>query len=189
MSHTDLGPYEKYFTKDGFLLTELINDDFIVAIKAAYNSKHYVSAMKLLLCFIDTIAYATYGDSTGGNFKAWLDKYCDLKSLGITSDELWEHRCSILHMTSLESRRVKAGMVASLIPYLGPANLLHRLEPLASNEKYYSLSDLVKSVMHGANTFIEAVRSDSALEKAFFENYSAIISDTNVEVLAEQKPV
>ena len=178
-------PLEKYFTQNGILLTELVHDDFIIAIKTAYNSKHYVSALKLLLCFIDTIAYATYGDSTCANFRAWLDKYCDLQSVSITSKELWEHRCSMLHMTSLESRRVRKGAVASLIPYVGPQDLLRLLQPAKGNEKYYSISDLLQCVMRGTNAFIDALRRDVALQKAFFNNYGNIISDTNFSVLTE----
>lgn len=47
----------KYTTPEGFDVPRLINDDFFLAIKLLFNSGLYVSASKLLLSFIDSIAY------------------------------------------------------------------------------------------------------------------------------------
>ena len=49
-------------------------------------------------------------------FSRWLDEYCDLQSIRLTSAELWELRNSMIHMTNLESRKVRSGKTAQLLP-------------------------------------------------------------------------
>ena len=102
----------KYSTEDGFDLPRLLNDDFFVAIRLLFNNRCYVSAANLLMSFIDSIAFVEYGDCTGGsNFCRWLESYVDLQSIGITAEEIWEHRNSLVHMTNLDSRKVLSGKV------------------------------------------------------------------------------
>ena len=99
---------EDYMTIDGFNLPALINDDYFSAIKVLFNHKHYVSCMKLVVSFIDTMAFLEYGD-TRGNFISWLKEFADLARLKITASQLWELRNSILHMSNLDSRKVLTG--------------------------------------------------------------------------------
>lgn len=110
--HTDKQKewYVDYIDESGFHFDNLINDDFIEAIRILFNAKQYVSSMKLLMICVDTVSYLEFGD-TARNFHNWLDTYVDLNSLGIISDELWEFRNSILHMTNLDSRKVQSGKV------------------------------------------------------------------------------
>ncbi len=95
----------KYTDEKGIRLSELIHDDYFLAIKLTFNAGLAVSAMKLLVSCIDSLAYIEYGNKSGC-FVAWLDAYCDLKPLGITAEELWELRNGILHMTNLNSKKV-----------------------------------------------------------------------------------
>ncbi|MBK6433825.1 hypothetical protein [Candidatus Amarolinea dominans] len=53
---------EDYMTPDGFDLPKLMYDDYFSAIHILFNSGHYVSCMKLLVSFIDTLAFLEYGD-------------------------------------------------------------------------------------------------------------------------------
>jgi len=66
-----------YLTPAGLDYDGLLGDDFINAIKLLYEHKYYVSAMKLLMSFVDSAAYLDLGD-VAGNFVAWLSKYADL---------------------------------------------------------------------------------------------------------------
>ncbi|WP_275553713.1 hypothetical protein [Mixta sp. Marseille-Q2659] len=77
-------------------------------IKLLFNEKHYLASFKLLMSFIDTIAYLEYGN-TKRVFQNWLDTYSDLSDLDVTSDELYELRNSLLHMTNLNSHKVMQG--------------------------------------------------------------------------------
>jgi hypothetical protein len=74
--------YLKAYVKDGhFDVPQLINDDYFLAIKQLYNARHFVSAAKLLMSFIDTVAFIDAGDVRDG-FSQWLRKYADLKLVG-----------------------------------------------------------------------------------------------------------
>ena len=95
------------YTRDKEIdLTQLIHDDYFIAIKLTYNAKLYVSSMKLLLSCLDSISYIEYGDK-GTPFVRWLDDFADLSRLGVTSKEMWELRNGLLHMTNLHSRQVR----------------------------------------------------------------------------------
>lgn len=100
----------EYMKPNGFDLPRLLNDDYFNAIRLLWNNKQYVSVMKLLLSFLDTVAYLDSGD-TPGNFQKWLNNYADITSLDVTADELWELRNSLLHMTNSDSRKVARGEV------------------------------------------------------------------------------
>ena len=63
----------KYRTDDAIDLPRLINDDFFEPIRLLYQARHYVSATKLLLVFIDTAGYIEYGDGDRNPFIAWLN--------------------------------------------------------------------------------------------------------------------
>jgi hypothetical protein len=91
--------YVDYIDNNGFHFDNLINDDFIEAVRILFNAKQYVSSMKLLMICVYTVSYLEFGDISK-NFQTWLETYVDLSALGITAEELWEFRNSILHMTN-----------------------------------------------------------------------------------------
>lgn len=95
----------KYFKEGEFHLIKLINDDHMEPVKLLFNQKRYISSFKLLVSLIDTIAYLEYGD-VKRNFQQWLDTYSEISKLEITSDEIYQLRNSLLHMTNLNSRDV-----------------------------------------------------------------------------------
>lgn len=51
----------KYTTDKGVDTPRLIHDDYFLAIKMTFNARLYVSAMKLLVSCIDSLAYVEYG--------------------------------------------------------------------------------------------------------------------------------
>ena len=55
------------------------------------------------------MGFVEYGPDEVACFTRWLDEYCDLKSVGVTSGELWELRNSLIHMTNLDSRKARSG--------------------------------------------------------------------------------
>ncbi|HUW52386.1 MAG TPA: hypothetical protein VMV99_03050 [Rhodanobacter sp.] len=82
--------FERFFTKDGFDFGGLLNADFFQPVRILFQAQHYVSATKLLVVAIDSVAHIEYGD-TPGSFTNWLSTYTHLAKLGIIPDELWEH--------------------------------------------------------------------------------------------------
>jgi hypothetical protein len=98
----------KYTSSRGLDLDALFEDDFLCAIRILFENKLYVSAMKLLLSFIDTLAFLEYGNVLG-NFSDWLEAYADLTPVGITAAQVWALRCGLLHMTNSYSHSVLKG--------------------------------------------------------------------------------
>jgi len=166
---------EKYVTEDGLDVCSMINDDFVLAIKKTWNEKYYTSCLKLLVSFIDTMAYVDNGDSTSANFKKWLASYVDLTGVGISSDELWEHRNGILHMTTYDSRKVASGTVMRLMPYVGQT----APPPNDGSFKYYSLHALLMAVMNGMGQYVVAMDGDLAMRARFCDNYERTVSDSH----------
>lgn len=99
----------KYFVGNTFDIAQLLKDDHIAPIHYLLNNKHYLTCIKLLFSFIDTIAWVDFGQHH--SFIKWLNTYADLSSLEVTTDELWELRNSLIHMSNLDSQKVKQDKV------------------------------------------------------------------------------
>ena len=164
--------YGKY-VKDGvFDMTALINDDFVNAIRILWQAKHYNSALKLLLCLIDTMSFVSTGRSNPGSFKQWLSKFVELQGLGVTADELWEHRNAVLHLSTYESNKVRDGSVRKLVPYAG------RRSPLPSNEHaFYDMHAFLMAVFAGLGKYLAAMDQSEEMRRIFCDNYEKTISD------------
>jgi hypothetical protein len=108
-SQEELGTMEDYLQKytegNVFRIDKLIHDDYFPAIKATFNARQLASCCKLLMSFIDTIAFINFGDKRG-IFVRWLNEFCPKLPNNVTPEELWEFRNAILHMTNLSSRKV-----------------------------------------------------------------------------------
>ena len=111
--------FGKYFNDKGFDFSNLLNDDFFQPVRILFNAKHYVSATKLLVIAIDSVSFIEYGEIKVNTFIKWLNVYSNIDELGITAEELWEHRNSLLHMSNLRSRKVAQGKVRALVSYVG----------------------------------------------------------------------
>ncbi len=167
----------EYQTEKGFDLPRLLDDDYFKAMKLLFNSCHYVSAAKLLMSFIDTVAFIDLGDDSE-IFCRWLDDYANLTELGITSKELWEFRNSILHMTNLHSRKVLKGTVVRLIFYVGDNAALPPKS--ADGEKYFNLRALVDAIASAVSRWIDTFNQSPGKWADFVERYDLTISDSRV---------
>ncbi|WP_295191655.1 hypothetical protein [uncultured Brevundimonas sp.] len=169
------------YTEGGaFRFDKLINDDYFVAIKLLFNARHIASTSKLLMSCIDTLAFVEFGDKRG-NFVEWLKTYADLEPVGVTADELWEFRNSIVHMTNLSSRAVLAGKASSLAPYIG-SDALIRTEPVA-DLKPFNLYTLNLAVIGGVSRWAESYNRDRSKFEKFVERYDTIVSDSRVAIV------
>ncbi len=166
-----------YIDEEHFRLGELINDDYFHAIRVLFQNELYVSASKLLMCCIDTIAFIEFGD-TRGNFTKWLDRYCELTTLKISADELWEYRNSVLHMTSLDSKKVLSGKVARIAPYVAkrgsePPQHADRIKP-------FNLLELIDAVAKGISRWGETYNNSPEKMVEFIARYDTTISDARM---------
>lgn len=156
--------------------TELINDDYFKAIRTLFNAKLYVSCAKLLMSCVDTLAFIEHGD-VSGNFTRWVETYVDLSPIAITAEELWEFRNSILHMTNLSSRKVVAGKVSPILPYVGGPETL---PALLTGAKPFNLSVLIKSIGAAIGRWAESYNQDREKFANFIERYDLTISDSRM---------
>jgi hypothetical protein len=166
-----------YVTKEGFDIPRLLNDDYFLAIKLLFNNRHFVSCAKLLMSFIDTIAFIDAGDIKD-SFILWLDTYADLASLGITSKELWEFRNGLVHMTNLHSRAVASGKTAPLILSVG--NSTEPLPAYRNGAKRFNLKGLIDTTANAVSRWIETYNHSPEKLADFVNRYDQTVSDTRV---------
>lgn len=167
--------FEDYIDESGFHLDKLIEDDFFKAIRLLFKSKYYTSSLKLLMSAIDTVAFLEYGDIPG-NFKKWVNTYCDLKKIDLTSDEIWELRNSLLHMTNTRSRKVEQNIISQLAFYVSSEDIKELISD--GYKKYFNLKTLVFVVADGFEKWGKSLNKEPNKFKIFFERYDLIISDT-----------
>lgn len=172
---------ERYISDGQFDIPRLINDDYFLAIKELFNAGHFVSCAKLLMSFIDTIAFIDAGDIRDG-FITWLGNYADLIPLGITAKELWEFRNGLLHMTNLNSRAVASGKTAPLILYVG--NPTRPLPASPSGAKYISLMGLIEATALALSKWIETYSHSSEKRVEFVTRYDLTISDSRLAYIS-----
>ncbi|WP_312979116.1 hypothetical protein [Atlantibacter sp.] len=82
------------------------------------NEKYYLASAKLLMSTIDTMGFIEY-DPQNAVFQQWLDTYSNIEKIGLTSNELYEFRNSLLHMTNLDSRKHIQNKVRRVSFYIG----------------------------------------------------------------------
>lgn len=170
---------EDYLTPNGFDMPSLVNNDYFEAIKLLFNNGHYVSCMKLLVSFIDTIAFLEFGD-TRNNFLKWLDEYADLDTLGVSSAQLWELRNSILHMTNLDSRQVLNGKQKRISFCVAKPGFAPEED---FETKYFNLLDLINVVANALSKWIALFNANPDKFTTFIERYDRVISDDRHGIL------
>ena len=170
-----------YITPLGLNMHDLLHDDFIEAIKLIHSQKHYISAMKLIVSFIDTMAFLELGDDKG-NYEAWLNKYAVLTPVGITASELWEFRNSILHMTNPLSRKVLSGKVLPLIFYNDPSNKNVRIDP-DSGTKMFSFEALYEAIIDAVEAWAKSYSKNLSKQLEFVDRYDTILSEGRIAEL------
>ncbi|ATA53271.1 hypothetical protein CKY39_08650 [Variovorax boronicumulans] len=171
--------FGSFFTKDGFDFTGLLNADFFQPVRILFQHQHYVSAAKLLLVAIDSIAYVEHSETTRENiFVRWLNTYADLAPLGITAEELWEHRNSLLHMSNLDSRKVVSGRTRRLVFFLGELPSSVKLDQ--STTGYYNLQKLILAIGEACGRWCETYDTDRSKIEAFVKQYDLIASDARM---------
>lgn len=165
---------EAYITPDGFDMPRLLNDDYFKAIKLLFNANHYVSCMKLLVSFIDTIAYLELGD-VSGNFVQWLRKYASIEKLGITEQQLWELRNSILHMSNLDSKKVLSGKEKRISFCVARSGYIPNPD---LDTQYFNFKDLIDEIAQALSRWIKTFQDNPDKMLVFIERYDRVISDS-----------
>lgn len=151
---------------------------FFQPVRILFQNKQYVSATKLLVIAIDSISFIEFGNIKENTFKKWLNTYADLNSIGITAEELWEHRNSLLHMSSLESRKVISGEIRSLMGYLG--TIPHNVKISEEKIGYYNIQKLIYCIANACGKWGDTYEKQREKIDSFVERYDLIASDARV---------
>lgn len=168
---------EKYTNTSGMNLSLLIHDDYFLAIKLTFNKRLYVSAMKLLVSCIDSVAYIEYGDVPGQQpFILWLNTYADLAPLGITAAELWEMRNGILHMTNINSKKVRANKIRRISFRVGA--LGGTAYDQSGDVYYFDFYSLIQVFAAAQGRWVETYNVNREKFSQFVERYDETISDS-----------
>ena len=167
-----------YVTTSGLNVHDLLHDDFTEAIKLLYERKHYVSAMKLIVSFIDTVAFLDLGDVTR-NYETWLSKHAALAAVGVTPSEFWEFRNSILHMTNPLSRKVLSGKVLLLCFYIDPTSKSVRIDR-DSGTKMFSFEALYEAIIEAVDTWTKSYSGNLSRQLEFIQRYDSVLSEGRI---------
>ena len=170
--------FGKYFNDQGFDFSNLLNDDFFQPVRILFNQKHYVSSSKLLVIAIDSVSFIEYGEIKENTFVKWLNTYSEIHKLGISAEELWEHRNSLLHMSNLRSRKVAQGKVRALVSYVG--ELHSEVEINEENTGYYNLYGLIQVFGQACGKWLETYNEQRDKIDSFVERYDLIASDARM---------
>ncbi|KRB07973.1 hypothetical protein [Lysobacter sp. Root690] len=174
--HGQMVDWLRKYTRDGCIhFSELIHDDYFVAIKLTYNNKLYVSSMKLMLSCIDSLAYVEYGDvREPPSFVRWLNDYADLTPLGITAEELWELRNGLLHMTNINSSNVRKKNVRRISFRVGHSEMAL---PDTGGVFFFEFRGLINVFAHAQARWIESYGVNREKFEKFVERYDETVSD------------
>jgi hypothetical protein len=167
-----------FFTNDGFDFSGLLNADFFEPVRILFQKQHYVSATKLLVVGLDSVGFREYGEIKENTFVKWLNTYSEIRNLGITAEELWEHRNSLLHMSNLDSRKVRAGKIRRLVAYVGELPVGIKLEE--QNTGYFNLQKLILTFADACGKWCETYDKERSKITAFVERYDLIASDARM---------
>ena len=164
-----------YGTSRGFDFGQLMDDDFMDAIKLLWDHQKYISALKLLFVMIDTLGFVAFGPLRDA-FTRWLEKYCELSSLGVSSAELWELRNSLLHMSNLASNRVERGAVTRLLPVF--TSIQNDIPMEMGSFKNLHSSRLIGDVVpRGILSWVQSMSGDPEKFMTFVERYDTVVSE------------
>jgi hypothetical protein len=146
-------------------------------LKVTFNAGLYVSAMKLLVSCIDSLAYIECGNEAGA-FVQWLEAYADLTPIGVTAAELWELRNGLLHMTNLNAKKVRQNKVRRISFRVGGASDCPQDE--ADGVHFFDFHKLIQVFAEAQERWIETYNTDRDKFDKFVERYDETISDSRV---------
>jgi len=172
----------KYVIDGHLSIDSLLEDDFLAAIRSLHQNRHYVSAMKLLVSFFDTLAYLEYGDIQG-NFCMWMTTYVRMESVGVTPAELWEFRNALLHMTNPHSRKVVSSAHPALCFYCDSVQRRSFADD-GFGCKMFSFEALYESTTDGIYRWVATYSGRLQKQIEFIRRYDEVLSEGRIGKLA-----
>lgn len=160
--------------KDLKKLIEMI-DSFNQSITILNQHCFEQQSLYLYFIYLDQLGWLISPNefSTGSDFQNWIDTYCDLTDLECTSSDLWNTRCSLVHMGTPEHKHFNESKHVRLAFY---QNVNLTKEQCRIEEQNYpkptKLVDtfhLYQCINNGINKFVLALDADENLRSTVFE--------------------
>ncbi|HAZ0555793.1 TPA: hypothetical protein I4D55_003403 [Enterobacter hormaechei] len=161
----------KYLDGESFDMVGLLRDDHFIPLHYLFNNKHYLSCIKLLFSFIDTIAWIDIGEHH--NFIKWINNYADLTSLEVSPEELWELRNSLIHMSNLDSQKVKQGKVRRISFAIHKRNSFKTIT--IGDTTFFNLTDFLFVIEDAMRKWVDTYNQDQLKIITFVERYDKIV--------------
>lgn len=126
-------------------------------------------SLYLFLTYLDQLGWLTSPNehSTGADFKNWINEYCDLTKVRCDAVDLWNTRCSLLHMGTAENRGFNSAVHYRLAFYqnvnLTEQCILHEEARYSSPTKMVDVKALYDCLNDGITKFLETLESDETL--------------------------
>ena len=156
-------------------LREMI-DSFNKSITVLNQSGYDKQSLLLFLTYLDQLGWLISPKnefSGGSDFKKWIDTYCDLTKVGCTSTDLWNTRCSFLHMGTAEHKNFNSEKHFRLAFY---QNISLSDQEISSEEKKYprptkliNTFALYNCVNNGINSFLQAIELNATLKSSVLD--------------------
>ena len=128
-----------------------------------FQNQHHESALILIYSWVDRLAWLSVEseDSSGADFKAWLNKYLftDTSKLTCNANDLWASRCSLLHTGTAEARDVKRGKARSVYYYGGPISVTAKNNDA---EVFVNIGDLHVGLIEASNRFLQYLEKNTS---------------------------
>lgn len=155
-------------------LREMI-ESFHSSITLLSKSGYDKQSLYLFFTYLDQLGWLISPNkfSNGSDFRNWIDTYCDLAELRCTSTDLWNTRCSLLHMGTAEHKHFDSEKHFRLSFY---KNVKYSDQELVFEERNYpkptKLVDifvLYDCVNDGINNFLQALVLDATIKSSVLD--------------------
>ena len=109
-------------------------------------------------------------------FQKWIDAYADMGRHSASADELWELRNSLLHMTNLDSRKVRSGQVSRIIIYI---DSITKNERTCTDKsiKFLNLKQFIDTVAQAISKWVQSYNDNPTKLVHFVKRYDLTVSD------------
>lgn len=133
------------------------------------DSKNYqIQSLILFFSLIDQLSWlSTNNDfSTGSDFKNWINTYLNLSKINCSANDLWNTRCSLIHMDTSQHKNFNPKKDVQLAFYKN----LDLAENLKTNDKnistkFVDIGFLFEEYNISISNFIDDIFSNKELRK------------------------
>lgn len=149
-------------------IINLFNDSITILNEHRYEKQ----SLMMFFTYLDQLGWliSLSEFSDGSDFRKWVDTYCDLTKLGCTATDLWNTRCSLLHMGTAEHKHFNSEKHFRLAFYqnieLSDQDILSEEKKYPKPTKLVDISILYECVNYGIDNFLRAIELDSTLKSS-----------------------